>query len=164
MQVIRHFKNDDNIDVASFLVEEMMPTISDYYNDVKFDGVCAVPAHWTKKFYKGYNQSEVLARKIAREMEVPYLDNLYKKVEEFKSSEQYEQYMNNLNEFMNSEQFQSTLESIKENSKDTYNQITSNLNDFVNSDQFKTMQEDVKNFFNSKEVQDFYNKISNMFK
>ena len=78
MQVIRHFKNDDNTDVASFLVEEMMPTISDYYNDVKFDGVCAVPAHWTKKFYKGYNQSEVLARKIAREMEVPYLDNLYK--------------------------------------------------------------------------------------
>ena len=79
MQVIHHFKDDDNCDVADFLAEEMMPTINEYYSDVKFDGVCAVPSHWTKKFYKGYNHSELLANKIAYSMNLNYYNNLYKK-------------------------------------------------------------------------------------
>ncbi len=79
MQVIHHFKDEDNKDVADYLVEEMMPVIDKYYSDVRFDGVCAVPTLWTKKFYKGYNHSEILAHKIADNMDIKYLNNLYKK-------------------------------------------------------------------------------------
>lgn len=79
MKIIHHFKGEDNCDVAGFLVEEMMPTINEYYSSVKFDGICAVPSYWSKKFYKGYNHSEILARKIADNLNVDYMDNLYKK-------------------------------------------------------------------------------------
>ena len=78
MQVIHHFKDDDNIAVADYISEEMLTVIKRYYGDISFDGVCAVPCHWTKKFYKGYNQSEILARRLAREMSISYLINLYK--------------------------------------------------------------------------------------
>jgi ComF family protein len=38
------------------------------------DGVLAVPLNWRKRFVRGYNQSEALARSIARHLRLPYLN------------------------------------------------------------------------------------------
>jgi ComF family protein len=41
--------------------------------DQQFDGVVAVPLHWRRKWDRGFNQSELLARSIARRCGVPVL-------------------------------------------------------------------------------------------
>lgn len=78
MLIIHHFKDEDNIAVADYISDEMFNEIGRYYGDINFDGVCAVPSHWTKKFYKGYNQSEILARQISKRISASYFTNLYK--------------------------------------------------------------------------------------
>jgi len=39
--------------------------------DQRFDAVTAVPLHWRKQWQRGFNQSELLAREIARRYAVP---------------------------------------------------------------------------------------------
>jgi ComF family protein len=41
--------------------------------DQRFDGVVAVPLHWRRKWERGFNQSELLARSIARRCDAPLL-------------------------------------------------------------------------------------------
>ncbi len=79
MRVISNFKFRDNIDVADYLAEKMSESVSKYYGDIDFDGIFAVPMDDDKKSRKGFNQSEVLARRIAARTGVPYIDKLYKK-------------------------------------------------------------------------------------
>ena len=42
--------------------------------------IIAVPMHWRKRQKRGYNQGEVLARKTARLLNVPFRKDLVKKV------------------------------------------------------------------------------------
>ena len=52
--------------------------IQAYANDNKeyrdYDLVMAVPLHRVRKRERGYNQSELLARKLAKSLEIPYLE------------------------------------------------------------------------------------------
>jgi len=57
---------------ASRLAEEMAS--AGHFADV--DLVTAVPLHWTRRFQRGYNQSEIIAREVARGLGVPYRDIL----------------------------------------------------------------------------------------
>ncbi|MBQ4184082.1 MAG: ComF family protein [Bacteroidales bacterium] len=57
---------------ASRLAEEMASAA--HFADV--DLVTAVPLHWTRRFQRGYNQSEIIAREVARGLGVPYRDIL----------------------------------------------------------------------------------------
>jgi ComF family protein len=41
--------------------------------DQRFDAVVAVPLHWRRKWERGFNQSELLARSIARRCDAPVL-------------------------------------------------------------------------------------------
>lgn len=43
------------------------------------DLVTAVPLHWTRLFTRGYNQAEVIARVVAKELGVPYRDLLVRR-------------------------------------------------------------------------------------
>jgi ComF family protein len=47
--------------------------------DEPLDAVIAVPLHWRKRWQRGFNQSELLARHIARRRGVPLLDALRRK-------------------------------------------------------------------------------------
>jgi ComF family protein len=47
--------------------------------DVSFDAVVPVPLHWRKQWDRGFNQSELLARHIARRRGIPVLDALRRK-------------------------------------------------------------------------------------
>jgi ComF family protein len=44
--------------------------------DQRFDGIVAVPLHWRRKWERGFNQSDLLARSIARRSGVPLLHPL----------------------------------------------------------------------------------------
>ena len=41
--------------------------------DERFDGVVPVPLHWRRRWQRGFNQSELLARAIARSRGVPLM-------------------------------------------------------------------------------------------
>ncbi len=44
-----------------------------------FDVVCAVPLHWGRRWQRGYNQSELLAKVVAQELNLPYRRALRRK-------------------------------------------------------------------------------------
>ena len=41
--------------------------------DARFDAVTSVPLHWRRRYRRGFNQSELLARDIARRWGAPYV-------------------------------------------------------------------------------------------
>lgn len=42
----------------------------------KPEGIVAVPLHWRRRIGRGYNQSEAMARAVAREWQIPYYSGL----------------------------------------------------------------------------------------
>ena len=77
-QTVNNLKFRGNIEVAEFLSEEMVKSVNEAFGEVKFDAVLSVPMQRSKKILVGFNQSEVLARKIAKALAVPYRNNLKK--------------------------------------------------------------------------------------
>lgn len=75
---VYNFKFNGNIEIAEFLSDNMYNSICKYFTDIKFDCVECVPMHFFKKITNGYNQSEILAKKLARKLNVPYTKNLVK--------------------------------------------------------------------------------------
>jgi len=47
--------------------------------DERFDAVVPVPLHWRKKLTRGFNQSELLARHIAKRRRIPFANALRRK-------------------------------------------------------------------------------------
>jgi ComF family protein len=47
--------------------------------DQEFDAVVAVPLHWRKRWQRGFNQAELLAREVAKRRRVPLLKALKRK-------------------------------------------------------------------------------------
>ena len=76
--IIANFKFADNSDIADFLAEKMAESVNNHYKDVNFDYVAFVPATAKRKFSKGYNQSEILAQKISKAIDVPLSRSLIK--------------------------------------------------------------------------------------
>lgn len=50
-----------------------MLTLAPHFQTPLVDAVCPVPLHWSRRFWRGFNQSELLARPLARELHVPLL-------------------------------------------------------------------------------------------
>jgi ComF family protein len=44
--------------------------------ELEFDAVVPVPLHWRKKWSRGFNQSELLARQVGRQRRIPVLNAL----------------------------------------------------------------------------------------
>ncbi len=47
--------------------------------DDNFDAVVAVPLHWRKKWARGFNQAELLARHVAKKRRIPLVNALRRK-------------------------------------------------------------------------------------
>lgn len=78
MSAVKRFKFGNNLYIAEFLADEMSDKFQKHYNNIRFDAVTAVPMHPLKKFAKGYNQSEVIARKLCKNINLPYIKLLSK--------------------------------------------------------------------------------------
>ena len=61
--------------VAKFFAERMALTVKSCYSNVNFDVITFVPMTFRKRFKRGYNQSELLARHISRLLKLPIIDN-----------------------------------------------------------------------------------------
>ncbi len=72
MKMIYRFKFGNKTDSADFLAEKIYEKVNEYFKDVQFDVVTAVPASFFKYIYKGYNHSEVIAKAVAERMGVDY--------------------------------------------------------------------------------------------
>ena len=63
---------------ADFYAEKLAELLRKGPVPARFDVVTAVPVSRERKEARGYNQSELLARRLARELSVPYADCLVK--------------------------------------------------------------------------------------
>ena len=47
--------------------------------EMQFDAVVPVPLHWRRRWHRGFNQAELLARHIAKRRQIPVLNALRRK-------------------------------------------------------------------------------------
>ena len=73
-----NFKFYSEISYADIFGKAMAERIKEIYSDIDFDGVCFVPMTKQAEFQRGYNQSELLASKVAKELNIPLMANLKK--------------------------------------------------------------------------------------
>ena len=64
--------------IAEFFAERMAITVKTAYSDIDFDIVTFVPMKLRKKLKRGFNQSEVFAKRISKICGIPFYDNLLK--------------------------------------------------------------------------------------
>lgn len=65
-----------HISAHDFFIKQMCNTADKYFSDVSFDAVTFVPPSKKRILEHGYNQSEILARGVARHLKVPVLSLL----------------------------------------------------------------------------------------
>jgi competence protein ComFC len=77
-QSIIRFKFQNQKQFAAFYAEKMAEEIIQKYLNVEFDTVTSVPISAKRRKFRGYNQSELIARDVARRIDIPYRDCLMK--------------------------------------------------------------------------------------
>ncbi len=63
-------------DLAQGLVGLVQGVGSRVERDESFDAVVAVPLHWRRQLRRGYNQAQLIARPVARRLDLPLVDCL----------------------------------------------------------------------------------------
>lgn len=74
--LVVQFKNHYKMYLADTLANWMIVASTDVVPHINF--VTAVPLHWSKVWWRGYNQSEVLAKRIAEKIGKPYVQATYR--------------------------------------------------------------------------------------
>lgn len=72
------FKFYSESSYAEIFGKAMADRIRELYSDISFDGVCFVPMTKDAEAHRGYNQSELLALKVANELKLPVVPCLKK--------------------------------------------------------------------------------------
>lgn len=72
------YKFNKNERIAGFFAEKMVTAVKQSFNGINFDLVTYVPMTEREKIKRGYNQSEILARKISKIMDKPFAKGLIK--------------------------------------------------------------------------------------
>lgn len=75
---IIRFKFHSDISYADIFSKAMADRVKDVYADISFDGICFVPMSKEAQRVRGYNQSELLAAKVADELKIPLIPCLEK--------------------------------------------------------------------------------------
>jgi len=77
--LINRFKHRNHINYGDYLSKHLQTELRHHLmNNEKPDLITAVPMHWTRLLYRGFNQAELLARKLARGLDLPYKSILQK--------------------------------------------------------------------------------------
>ena len=72
------FKFHSDSSYAEIFGKAMAERITELYPEAEFDGVCFVPMTKQAEAHRGYNQSELLASKVAKELKLPLVPCLKK--------------------------------------------------------------------------------------
>ena len=81
-KLIHEFKYNNHKEIGDFFAEKMSTRINEIEN-IKY--IIPVPIHWKKKKVRGYNQSYIMAKKIARLNNMKVLDNVLCRIDSGKS-------------------------------------------------------------------------------
>lgn len=77
-ECITRFKFGNKLVLGSVLAEDMARAIKEDFGDKKFDFICFVPFSKWQKLKRNYNQSEILAEKLAKELNIPLYNIMVK--------------------------------------------------------------------------------------
>lgn len=83
-QCIVRYKFSGKIKIGKTLAQSMATAVKEDFKDKKFDFICFVPFTNWQKINRKYNQSEILAENLAKELKIP-LCNILVKLFETKS-------------------------------------------------------------------------------
>ena len=72
--LIHSFKYKEMRSIGNFLADRMAKAAKDYPPFEEYTDVVAIPLHPVRKRERGYNQSEIIARRLARKLGKNYLD------------------------------------------------------------------------------------------
>ncbi|MDE7367264.1 MAG: ComF family protein [Lachnospiraceae bacterium] len=70
------FKYHNRREYAEFYGEEIWNRFEQDFRQIEPDGILPVPLHWRKQRSRGYNQAELVARYLSRQMQVPMYSGL----------------------------------------------------------------------------------------
>lgn len=70
------FKYHNRREYAEFYGEEIWNRFEPDFQRIRLDGILPVPLHWRKQRSRGYNQAELLAQYLSRQMQVPMYSGL----------------------------------------------------------------------------------------
>lgn len=88
-KLIHGFKYNNHKEIGEFFAEKMSTQLHQIEN-ARY--IIPVPIHWKKKKIRGYNQSYVMAKKIAELNNMKVLDNVLYRVDESKSQTKKSRY------------------------------------------------------------------------
>jgi ComF family protein len=77
--VVHQLKYRGDVSVSPFLANELLQAWRDTGDYREPDVVTAVPLHWLRRFKRGYNQSELVARTFADQAGLPFSDILVRR-------------------------------------------------------------------------------------
>ena len=72
---MHEFKFRHKEKISDYFAEQMALTVKQCYFDVDFDIVCCLPIERLKGMRRGYNQTEILGKKIAEILGLPFCNN-----------------------------------------------------------------------------------------
>ncbi len=72
------FKLARRKEIGELFARQMALSVKQGFGNVEFDGVCYVPSSIGVRLKRGYNQSEVLARRIAELLNLPLMTDFIK--------------------------------------------------------------------------------------
>ena len=75
-QSIYRFKYKGRAEYADYFGEQLALHLEKEIRNWGIQGITAVPLHKTKLQKRGYNQAGLLAKRLAEQLELPYLENL----------------------------------------------------------------------------------------
>ena len=70
---VRRFKNQGRMEYADWYVEALWQQYGEELLRLEIDAVVPVPLHHSRRNQRGYNQAELLARRLAKKLRVPIL-------------------------------------------------------------------------------------------
>lgn len=80
-EAAKSYKFNGRTDYTEKLSDKISSSVSEAYGDIEFNFVTCVPMYKKQISRRGYNQSRLLAKRIAKQLGVPYMDLLKKQKE-----------------------------------------------------------------------------------
>ncbi len=78
--IMHHIKYKHNIALAHFMGKKFAISLTEQLFEEKFDAIVPVPLHPKRKRERGYNQSEEIAKGMAKHLGIPVWNNCLKRV------------------------------------------------------------------------------------
>ncbi len=77
-RAIKRLKYSEDIDISYTLAEDMAETFKKHYSEMDFDYCTFVPSHRREQRKRGYNQAQLLAQHLSKELGIPCKELLVK--------------------------------------------------------------------------------------